>query len=64
MNPPLNRAMRLTLVLGMAPLPAMWPKGIFGFPGDIKLYIMSTSPSNLFSSFAQGICDSCYRHPG
>ena len=47
MNPPLNRAMRLALLLGMAPLLAMWPKGTWGFPGESKLYITSTSPSYL-----------------
>ena len=44
-HPP--RAMRLALLLGMAPPPAMWPKGIWGFPGESKLYIMITSPSYL-----------------
>ena len=35
------------LRLGMAPPLDMWPKGFWGFSGESKLYIMSTSPSYL-----------------
>ena len=47
MNPPVNRPMHLALLLGMAPLLAMWPKGTSGVPGESKLYAMSTSTSYL-----------------
>ena len=40
MNPPLSQAMRLALLLGMAYLPAMWPKGTWRFLGESKLYIV------------------------
>ena len=50
-HPP--QAMRLALLLGMAPPPAMWPKGIWG---------LLLPHSSL--SFAQGICVSCDRQPG